>query len=282
MTPYSVLGLTPAATGEEITAAYRRLARRHHPDVNSAADAASKMRAINAAYEVLGDPVRRAAFDRQRFGKLVPTDSAEWSESGRSWLAIRLDTAGGWRRVGLCLMAASLLLVGVIAGSQLLRSTDPGEPIPLPAGTPVTVPPFNPINAPPTIVSRPGSHFVTADAWPQDGVLTVTGMTNLPDGSLLIIHLLAGGPGRSSEESLGRGEAVVRGGRYRSPLPVPSFSGPATVQVLFLPTRQSAEAVRLAVGSRGEHLRGPLVRLEPVAEVRYLRAEVTLLLGEPS
>ena len=43
--------------------AYRRLAAKYHPDVNEAPDAAEKMKQINAAYEVLSDPLRRAAYD---------------------------------------------------------------------------------------------------------------------------------------------------------------------------------------------------------------------------
>lgn len=63
--PYKVLQVDSEAEDEVIAAAYRRLARKYHPDT-AGADAAPRMAAINAAWEVLGDPQRRAAFDRER------------------------------------------------------------------------------------------------------------------------------------------------------------------------------------------------------------------------
>lgn len=50
--PYKVLGVSPAASDEEITQAYRRMAKRYHPDLNHGdAEAAKKMSEVNAAYE---------------------------------------------------------------------------------------------------------------------------------------------------------------------------------------------------------------------------------------
>src|ERR1051325_4702055 len=60
---YSTLGVAKTATDKEIKQAYRKLARKHHPDVNpNKKDAEAKFKEINEAYEVLGDPeeVRRA------------------------------------------------------------------------------------------------------------------------------------------------------------------------------------------------------------------------------
>jgi curved DNA-binding protein CbpA len=64
--PYKTLQVDPEAEDEVIAAAYRRLARKYHPDVAGSPEAAVRMAAINAAWEVIGDPERRAAFDRQR------------------------------------------------------------------------------------------------------------------------------------------------------------------------------------------------------------------------
>jgi hypothetical protein len=66
---YRVLQVEPSADLESIHAAYRRLARLYHPDLNPDPEAAPRMRAINAAYRVLSDPLRRARYDSQRFLK---------------------------------------------------------------------------------------------------------------------------------------------------------------------------------------------------------------------
>jgi hypothetical protein len=63
---YSVLQVDPAAEQEVIEAAYRRLSRKYHPDVNSSPEASERMRAINAAYATLSTPSRRAIYDRER------------------------------------------------------------------------------------------------------------------------------------------------------------------------------------------------------------------------
>lgn len=64
--PYKILQVDPEAEEEVIAAAYRRLARKYHPDTATGLEARGRMEAINAAWEVLGDPMRRAAYDRQR------------------------------------------------------------------------------------------------------------------------------------------------------------------------------------------------------------------------
>src|SRR5580704_8399113 len=61
---YSTLGVAKTATGKEIKQAYRKLARKHHPDVNPGDNTAeSKFKEINEAYEVLGDPEKRKKYD---------------------------------------------------------------------------------------------------------------------------------------------------------------------------------------------------------------------------
>jgi len=64
--PYKVLQVDPEAEDEVIEAAYRRLARKYHPDVSSGPDAQDRMVRINQAWEMLKDPTRRAAVDRAR------------------------------------------------------------------------------------------------------------------------------------------------------------------------------------------------------------------------
>src|SRR6266487_861405 len=61
---YDVLGLKRGASQKEIKQAYRKLARKHHPDVNPGDKTAeSKFKEINEAYEVLGDPPKRKKYD---------------------------------------------------------------------------------------------------------------------------------------------------------------------------------------------------------------------------
>ncbi|KAJ9190012.1 hypothetical protein P3X46_001249 [Hevea brasiliensis] len=61
---YATLGVTKSATGKEIKAAYRRLARQYHPDVNKEPGATEKFKEISAAYEVLSDDKKRALYDQ--------------------------------------------------------------------------------------------------------------------------------------------------------------------------------------------------------------------------
>ncbi len=61
---YEVLGVQRSASQEDIKRAFRRLARQYHPDVNKEADAESRFKEINEAYEVLADEQKRAAYDR--------------------------------------------------------------------------------------------------------------------------------------------------------------------------------------------------------------------------
>lgn len=64
--PYKTLQVDPEAEDEVIAAAYRRLARKYHPDLATGAESAQRMAALNLAWEQIGDPGRRAAFDRER------------------------------------------------------------------------------------------------------------------------------------------------------------------------------------------------------------------------
>ena len=64
--PYKILQVDSEAEDEVIQAAYRRLARKYHPDLAASPDAANRMAAINAAWELIGEPAKRVAFDRAR------------------------------------------------------------------------------------------------------------------------------------------------------------------------------------------------------------------------
>jgi len=61
---YKVLGVDRTASQDEIKKAYRRLARKYHPDVSKAADAEAKFKEVGEAYEVLKDAEKRSAYDQ--------------------------------------------------------------------------------------------------------------------------------------------------------------------------------------------------------------------------
>jgi len=61
---YKVLGVERTASDDDIKKAFRRLARKHHPDINKAPEAAARMQELNEAHEVLRDKEKRAAYDR--------------------------------------------------------------------------------------------------------------------------------------------------------------------------------------------------------------------------
>lgn len=60
---YSILGVSPTAHASDIKRAYRRLVQQLHPDINSDPQAAELIKAVNEAYDVLGDPAKRSAYD---------------------------------------------------------------------------------------------------------------------------------------------------------------------------------------------------------------------------
>jgi len=64
---YEVLGISKGASEDEIKRAYRRLAKKYHPDVNKEPGAEEKFKEINEAYEVLSDPQKKANYDQFGF-----------------------------------------------------------------------------------------------------------------------------------------------------------------------------------------------------------------------
>ena len=84
---YQTLGVKRGASKEDIKTAYRKLARKYHPDVSKAADAEEKFKSISNAYEVLSDDEKRGIYDRYNEAELKgsPFGSAAWGPSDDIW-----------------------------------------------------------------------------------------------------------------------------------------------------------------------------------------------------
>ncbi|MFD5711107.1 DnaJ C-terminal domain-containing protein [Streptomyces pharetrae] len=97
---YEVLGVSRTASQDEIQQAYRKLARKYHPDVNKDPVAEERFKDLNEAYSVLSDPRTRARYDR--FGvdfRQIPEDIDERvaAGAGSGFRARRTAGAGGPR-----------------------------------------------------------------------------------------------------------------------------------------------------------------------------------------
>jgi molecular chaperone DnaJ len=87
---YEILGVSRSASTEDIKKAYRRLARKYHPDVNKAADAAQRFAEVHEAYDVLTDKDKRQKYDYLGHAGLHGAPPVE-EPSGRG--------RPGWQRV---------------------------------------------------------------------------------------------------------------------------------------------------------------------------------------
>ena len=120
---YLILQVQPSADPEVIKAAYRRLARKYHPDVRN--DAAAQMQELNEAYEVLSSPDKRATYDRwYRSRQWRETASATpppvWSSPVK-----RPDFVFPWRTL---VLAAGIMLLLAIFVLDVFRIGLRGAP----------------------------------------------------------------------------------------------------------------------------------------------------------
>jgi curved DNA-binding protein CbpA len=124
---YKTLQVDPEADPDVIGAAYRKLAQRYHPDVTDDPTARARMAAINAAWEILRDPAKRAAYDRdRRLGISSDYDaSAGWEPQQRSPARHAPTSSGASWPSGSSSGSSS-------AGSSYPRSAPSGRP---PAGS---------------------------------------------------------------------------------------------------------------------------------------------------
>lgn len=93
--PYKVLQVDPEAEDEVLEAAYRRLARKYHPDVAPGAEAQARMVALNRAWEMVSDPARRARLDRARAASLHGSGTASHRDGPSAEPAWRARPPGG-------------------------------------------------------------------------------------------------------------------------------------------------------------------------------------------
>ncbi|GAB3479872.1 curved DNA-binding protein [Azotobacter salinestris] len=82
---YTMLGVEPTADEKTIKTAYRRLARKYHPDMNKEAGAENRFKEVAEAYEVLSDAEKRAEYDRLR----------QYGHAGEQF-----EVPPGWQRAG--------------------------------------------------------------------------------------------------------------------------------------------------------------------------------------
>lgn len=116
MTHYEVLGVGRNASTSEIRAAFRHLARAHHPDTSSSGSAAS-LAPINEAWRVLGDPVLRKSYDRSLDSSTPPDPASHWATqaSPAPFLVPPPESSFPWRFLAvLTAVGIGIVLLGVL------------------------------------------------------------------------------------------------------------------------------------------------------------------------
>ena len=127
---YDTLGVEPSAGEAEIKTAYRRLARKYHPDVSKEAGAEERFKAVNEAYEALRDPQKRAAYDQLR-ARGGPGFQGRPRPPGdtRAKLAISLETVfqRGSVRIGINGKTLDVRVPKGVREGQVIRLAGQGE-----------------------------------------------------------------------------------------------------------------------------------------------------------
>jgi DnaJ-class molecular chaperone len=93
--PYRTLGVARHATAQQIAHAHRQLAKLNHPDLSSGADATMRMRRINQAWQILSNPVQRAAYD-QRDHAGAASRAGHWAAGANVRPANAARTSAAW------------------------------------------------------------------------------------------------------------------------------------------------------------------------------------------
>jgi curved DNA-binding protein CbpA len=120
--PYEILGISSHATGAQIKSAYRKLVKKFHPDVYKG-DHSGMIRELNEAYDILSDPVRKAAYDAR--GKQATSFTYVYEEDPRTkqrreYVAHRRAAARRRRQEHLSLVNATYKLLRYISFATLI------------------------------------------------------------------------------------------------------------------------------------------------------------------
>ncbi len=141
LNPYSILGVTEEASQKKITSAYRRLARKFHPDVNHSPQATERMKEINWAYELLGSPWARVRYDRQAHpqepveasGSRAPSPKPGGETADQIWR----DLESFWPRIldpeveimqnnGIAAIVGSIFVIAIFSITSYLSNPEHG------------------------------------------------------------------------------------------------------------------------------------------------------------
>jgi hypothetical protein len=194
---YRILGIEPGADQETIERAYQRLSRRLSPGANPSREAASRLKKVNEAYQVLGQAGSRREYDARRGGGSARSKAAEgegWS-SGRRLLIV----IGGIVAIG--------AIAGGIIAAVVLMNDDGGDESVAGAPTATVLPGTTPgatqegppaVNVTPTVTSSGLEIFDTqvgsGQAAQADSTVTVHYTLWLADGTKVSSSLDTGQP----------------------------------------------------------------------------------------
>jgi len=137
--PYAILGVAPDASPTQIQQAYRRLAKRYHPDLQPGSKTSRQMQRLNQAWAILSNPARRARHDSDRSQSATSRPVAWSGAPNRAWqatAAARPDAqsadrvqppAGNPWFSGVIAVVAAVAVIWLVIGAALFG----GLPLPL-------------------------------------------------------------------------------------------------------------------------------------------------------
>ena len=120
---YEVLGVEKNATDDDLKKAYRKLAKKYHPDVNPSEEAAEKFKEASEAYSILSDPQKRQQYDQFGHAAFSGAGGAgyggfDFNSSGMA-MAVSILTARGWVTFSEISSGISSEEAGLLPGGQI-------------------------------------------------------------------------------------------------------------------------------------------------------------------